>query len=328
METYLDGPKLVELGIGCEACHNGAKQHVADPTIKPTYAAASDVLAVVPPGGGNGTRAQWINRTCAKCHTVLFSRYPYTWEGGERKRNPGGSTTNSGEGRDFQLGGCASQMACTTCHDPHSEDPAAALAELATTKGNKVCVGCHVKYESEAAQLQHSHHKGGSEGSACINCHMPKKNMGLDYGMIRYHRIGSPNDPKRVEGDRPIECALCHADKSVEALIGTMEAWWPRKTFDREKLRGLYGDTSANALRATLVKGKPHEQAVAISVYGTLRDKDAVAAIVPMLAHDYPVVRYFAQRALQLITGDPVAIDVGAAAATVRAAADAWLRAR
>ena len=46
-----------------------------------------------------------------------------------------------------------------------------------------------------------------------------------------------------------------------------------------------------------------------------------------MLAHEYPLVRYFAQRALQQITGDPVAIDVGAPAAIVRREADAWLRA-
>ncbi|HEY4181648.1 MAG TPA: cytochrome c3 family protein [Kofleriaceae bacterium] len=330
-ETYLDGPKLVEVGIGCEACHNGAKQHVADPTIKPTYAATSDVLAVVPPGGGTGTRAQWINRTCAKCHTVLFTRYPYTWEGGERKHNPGGSTTNSGEGRDFQLGGCASQMACTTCHDPHAEDPAAALAELATTKGNKVCVTCHGKYESEAAQLQHSHHQGGSAGSACISCHMPKKNMGLDYHLVRYHRIGSPNDKNRVAKDRPIECALCHAQKSVEELTATMEKWYGKR-IDREALKQLYGpDLSVPAMPATLERGKPHEQAVAIATLGLDPDANAraasIALIAPQLAHPYPLVRWFAQRALEQLTGEKLGIDLNASAATLSAQASAWLAA-
>lgn len=314
-EQKLDRNHLVELGIGCEACHNGSKLHSQRPESKPTFAAVSDVLSVVPPKGEQGTRAQWINHTCAKCHTVLFTKYPWTWEGGLRSKDPGGSSISSGEGRDYQLGGCASQMACTTCHDPHTADKN--LDELATKAGDHLCTTCH-------KDDGHAHHTS----VGCISCHMPKKNMGLDYGMIRYHRIGSPNDRKRVEGDRPVECALCHADKSVDALVTTMEQWWPEKTFDREKLKNLYGDTSANALRATVVHGKPHEQAVAISVWGQLRDKDAVPAIVPMLAHDYPLVRYFAQRALQLITGDPVAIDVGADAKTVRAAADAWLKAR
>jgi len=80
-------------------------------------------------------------------------------------------------------------------------------------------------------------------------------------------------------------------------------------------------------MRATLQLGKAHEQAVAIATFGELRDRAAVPALVPMLAHDYPLVRYFAQRALQQITGDPVAIDVGAPAAEVRQAADAWLAA-
>jgi hypothetical protein len=78
-------------------------------------------------------------------------------------------------------------------------------------------------------------------------------------------------------------------------------------------------------MRATLAKGKPHEQAVAIVTYGDLKQKDAVAALAPMLAHEYPLVRYFTQRALQQITGDPVAIDLGLPAAQVRTQADAWL---
>jgi HEAT repeat protein len=157
---------------------------------------------------------------------------------------------------------------------------------------------------------------------------MAKKNMGLDYRLVRYHRIGSPTEPKRVANDRPLECALCHADKSVEEIVSTMEQWW-NKTYDRAPLKALYGDDlSVNAIRATLQRGKPHEQAVAISVLGEVKDTSAIGALVPMLAHEYPLVRFYAQRALQHITGDPVAIDVGAAAPDVTRAAQAWLTAR
>ena len=150
--------------------------------------------------------------------------------------------------------------------------------------------------------------------------------MGLDYGLNRYHRIGAATNPRRVEGDRPLECALCHADKSVEALVSTMEAWYG-KTFDRDKLRALYGaDLNVNVMRATLERGKPHEQAVALTVLGELKDKTAVAAVAAQLTHDYPLVRYYAQRALQNITGDPVAIDVGGVASDVRAATTSWLK--
>jgi predicted CXXCH cytochrome family protein len=325
---HLDGQTLVELGIGCEACHNGARKHVEDTNTAPSYAVQSDLVRVSPPGTEPPTRAQWINRTCAKCHTVLFTRYPWTWEGGDRKKNPGGSTTNSGEGRDFQLGGCAKQMACTTCHDPHSQDPSAALAQLATTAGNKVCVSCHDAYKEAAAQQAHSHHGATSTGNACIGCHMPKKNMGLGYGLVRYHRIGSPNDKKRVEGDRPLECALCHADKSVASLASTMEQWY-RKPIDRAGLKKLYGDDlDVNVMRATLFKGKPHEQAVAMMSMVGANIPNAIAVIAPQMAHEYPLVRFYARHALELITGTKVDIDVNQPAQTLRPLIDAWLAAQ
>jgi predicted CXXCH cytochrome family protein len=325
MENKLDGAHLVELGIGCEACHNGSRAHAAEPNVMPTFEQKSPLVAIDPPHGQTGTKAQWINHTCAKCHTVLFTHYPWTWEGGKRnERAPGGSSISSGEGRDFQLGGCSSQMACTACHDPHVEDPRAKLDALGTPAGNHVCVGCHSAYGTDAAVEKHTHHKLGGAGTACIACHMAKKNMGLDYVLNRYHRIGSPTDPRRVERDRPLECALCHAGKSVESLVAAMEEWWG-KHYDRDKLRALYGDNlDVNTMRATLVRGKAHEQAVAIAVLGDERDPSAVPALVPMLGHEYPLVRYFAQRALQAITGDPVAIDVGAPAPEVLRAAEAW----
>ncbi len=329
-EQKLDGAHLVELGIGCEACHNGAKLHAANPEkVHAAFEAKSSLMNVTPPKGQTGTRAQWINHTCAKCHTVLFTKYPWTWEGGLRNKEPGGSSISSGEGRDYQLGGCATAMPCTTCHDPHIADPKAKLDALATPAGNATCVGsCHPQFGAADAVAKHTHHKLDGAGSSCVACHMPKKNMGLDYGLIRYHRIGSPTDPKRVENDRPLECALCHADKSVDSIVTTMESWYG-KTFDREKLHALYGaDLGVNAMRATLERGKAHEQAVAISVLGELKDRTAMLPIAGQLAHEYPLVRYFAQRALQAITGDPVAIDVGAAAIDVRAATDLWLRAR
>ncbi|MGE3546571.1 MAG: cytochrome c3 family protein [Kofleriaceae bacterium] len=321
---YLDGAHLVELGVGCEACHNGAKQHAADPAKLPSFASQSSMIDVAPPGDRPATRAQWINRTCAKCHTVLFTRYRWTWEGGERTKNPGGSTTNSGEGRDFQLGHCATQMACTSCHDPHAADPAAALAALATPSGNRVCTGCHPRYATEAALAAHTHHKPDGAGASCIGCHLARKNMGLGYGLVRYHRIGSPNDRERVTGDRPLECALCHADRSVESLVATMEKWWGTR-FDRSKLRALYGDLSANAMRATLARGKPHEQAVAIATLGETGTASDIALLAPHLAHAYPLVRYYTKLALERLTKGPIPVDVGAPTLDVRSEIARWL---
>src|SRR5262249_34877689 len=137
---------LVDRGVRGEACHNGPREHAAEPDVHPAFAVRSGLVGVSPPRGQAGTKAQWINHTCAKCHTVLFTHYEWTWEGGVRTRNPGGSSISSGEGRDYQLGGCASAMACTTCHDPHTTDPPARLAALATPAGNPTCTQCHPPY--------------------------------------------------------------------------------------------------------------------------------------------------------------------------------------
>jgi len=135
---------------------------------------------------------------------------------------------------------------------------------------------------------------------------MPRKNMGLGYTLTRYHRIGSPAAPTRVERDRPIECALCHTDKTVASLVGDLERWWGKK-YDRPALLNLYGDLDARPLEATLSRGKAHEQAVAIAVLGeaggsstasAVTKRAAVPGIARQLVNPFPLVRHYAKRAL------------------------------
>jgi predicted CXXCH cytochrome family protein len=323
----LDGDHLVELGVGCESCHGGSREHAEDPRLAPSFNVESPYFGLRS-SAGTPTRAEAINHTCARCHTVLFSRYPWTWEGGRRQgADPGGSSTNSGEGRDFLLGGCSNQMSCTTCHDPHAEDRRQRLDQLATVLGNPTCTSCHEQYVSEAGLLAHTHHGADSTGSACVGCHMPRKNMGLDYQLTRYHRIGSPTDESRVLGDRPLECALCHADQSVERLVAQMESWWG-KSYDRAALEELYGpNLNIRAIDSTLQRGKPHEQAVAIAVLGDQKRRSALPLLVPELTHAYPLVRFYAKAAIERIIGRALPIDVNAAVEQIHAEGDRWLTA-
>jgi len=305
---------VVELGIGCEACHNGARAHVEDPSRRPSFTPESPLLSLTttPARDAASSRAQAIDRVCARCHQVLFSRYPWTWEGRKRgSTEPGGSTINSGEARDLLLGGCASALACTACHDPHdARDRRAREAALATPAGNGVCTSCHAAYANEAALRAHAHHDPRGAGGACVACHMPRKNMGLDTRLTRYHRIGSPTDPERVLLDRPLECALCHAKASIESLTSAMERWW-NKAYPRQELARLYGDDlGVSPLVATLARGKPHEQAVAASVLGEVRDRAAAPLLARELVNEYPIVRAFAARALADAIGKDCGIDV------------------
>jgi predicted CXXCH cytochrome family protein len=294
-----DGATLVEQGIGCEACHGGARDHAKNPGVLPSLAPAAPWLDVRVPGDAHAAN---VNRACARCHQVLFSRYPFTWEGGRRSAGPGGSHISSGEARDFLLGGCATAMPCTNCHDPHGRDDARQVAALATPAGNARCAGCHAAESDPARVRAHTHHDPAGPGGSCVACHMPRKNMGLDGRLTRYHRIGSPTDAARVLGDRPLECALCHVDRSVASLVTAMEQWWPVR-YPRQRLEELYGSLDANVVRATLARGKPHEQAVAIALLGEARARDAAPLVAKQLLNEYPLVREWALGALRSIEG-------------------------
>jgi len=319
---------LVELGIGCESCHLGAAEHVRDPSKLPSFEPRSSFFAVKWPAastvGPAELRATRINRACARCHQVVFSGYEPTWEGGTRHGNAGGSHINSGEARDMILGACATKLSCAECHEPHAADATARLRALVGAQQDALCTQCHDRYSSPEALRAHSHHEPAGEGARCLSCHMPKKNLALDGSTSRYHRIGSPNDPQRVLLDRPMECALCHADKSVESLVKTTETWWKRP-YDREALRKLYGSLDANVLLATAERGKPHEQALAFYVLGEARSKAAVPVLASQLTHPYPLVRGYAKRALDAVVGSPIPIDIDADETEIETKAKAWL---
>jgi predicted CXXCH cytochrome family protein len=314
--------QLVEVGIGCESCHLGAAEHVKDPTRLPSFDPVTEAFAVRLPaprseGAGKAAqderahRAASLNRVCARCHQVLFSGYEPTWEGGSRKRSPGGSHINSGEARDMMLGACASKLACADCHDPHAHDGTSALRKLPPAQEDALCTRCHEGLASPDALRAHSHHDPTREGGRCLSCHMPRKNMSLDGALSRYHRIGSPTDPAKVLLDRPLECALCHVDKDAGTLVRTMESWW-KKSYDRGALEKLYGSLDANVVLATAERGKPHEQAVAFQLLGDARVKAAAPVLATQLTHPYPIVRGYAKRALDAIEGAPIPVDIDA----------------
>ncbi len=324
---------LVEVGIGCEACHLGSAAHVKDPSLFPTFEPRSTFFEVKLPAasrGGVKERTARVNRACARCHQVLFSGYEHTWEGGARRRSPGGSNINSGEARDLMLGACSSELSCAGCHDPHARDATAALRALDGVGKDALCTRCHTSYATPEAVRSHAHHDPAREGARCLSCHMPSKTMGLDGDLTAYHRIGSPTAMERVLLDRPLECALCHADKSVSSLVTTMEQWW-EKRYDRPSLEKLYGDLGANVLLATASLGKPHEQGVAYAALGragTSAPPGSVATLATGLRHPYPLVRGYAKRALDALAGKPIPVDIDQDAAALDAQIASWLATR
>lgn len=325
--THLRGAHLEEVGIGCESCHLGGRQHAENPyAVAPSFLPKSPLIRVTAPDGADPPRAVQINRTCATCHGVLFSRYPHTWEGGVRGPRAGGSVMNSGEGRDFALGGCASQMSCVDCHDPHAKDDPARHAALATAQGHPTCTGCHIDLSARAARQAHTGHDPDGEGSACVSCHMPKKNIALQARLTRYHRILSPNAPEVVERERPMACSLCHDDWTVGRVVAEMADRWPTP-IRKDRVAALFGGEDRYPLDVALTEGLPHEQVVALHTLAERGRRDRVAAMAEHLTHAYPLVRYHAQAALERLTGGPVEVDLHQSKRHVDAQVRDWLKA-
>ena len=92
---------------------------------------------------------------------------------------------------------------CTDCHDPHT-------AKLIHT-GNQVCTSCHQhsggKYDSE----NHHHHKMGTDGAACINCHMATTHY-MDLDGRRDHSFRVPNPQLTIETGAGNACTACHLE--------------------------------------------------------------------------------------------------------------------
>ena len=129
-------------------------------------------------------------------------------------------------------------------------------------------------------------------------------------------------------GDRPFECSLCHADRSVDQIVSTMERWWGKR-YDRARLKRLYGqDLSLNPVRLALMGGRPHEQALAADIAARKSLPETESAIVSLLSSSYPLVRYFARHSLERRLGEPLALDMNLPGAELERAARAWLAER
>lgn len=111
------------------------------------------------------------------------------------------------------------EMRCTSCHAMHPEGVDDKGLEdwrnhqlKPGMRGDRACTQCHEK--TEFAAQKHTQHRPDSEGSRCMNCHMPYTTWGLLRG-IRSHEVTSPNVAVEAQTGRPLACNQCHLDKSI-----------------------------------------------------------------------------------------------------------------
>ncbi len=206
--------KLVTLGISCESCHFGGREHVENRR-ESRYVPTSPQLKIrgdVPTTAAAATESAFvINSLCSQCHCAKISQYPN-----------GAGTWNSREGLDLTSSACSSQLKCTDCHSPHEGRRHGGLLE--TSQIINRCVQCHPQYEKEDQRLAHSRHAATTDVN-CLDCHMPKIVQGLA-DAVRTHHISSPTEPSMLSRAAPNACNLCHLDRSVRWTVTELNKGW------------------------------------------------------------------------------------------------------
>ena len=232
---------VTEWNVGCERCHGPGSEHALHPT-------RDNILN---PAHMDPVRA---NDSCIQCHsqgrpsTVPIEGKYYDWPVGYQvglnladfwrlEDHTLGETTfthfadgsahkNRMQGNDFAQSVMYQRgITCFSCHDAHGTGNYAQLRKPA----NEICLDCHgprSPYGPYAATLeQHTHHKEGTPGSQCIDCHMPKIATTIADVKVRSHtfRFISPAMTDKYKIPNP--CTTCHADKSTAWAEEAMRHW-------------------------------------------------------------------------------------------------------
>lgn len=220
--------------INCEACHGPAGKHVhahGDPDPAVGQADRSLLqLASYPQDASI--------ELCASCHarkriyqegfvpgeSIYDYFVPDVWEAGlffVDGRSSGITTYNYIE---YMQSACfrrsSERFDCAgACHPSHGEP---ARQDPSVEESNAPCTRCHHKYK--VGLTEHTFHAVDSEGSRCIECHMP--NIDLMGMRLRDHSIGVPLPELTRRFQVPNACNGCHRYDSPQWAEQHMNAWY------------------------------------------------------------------------------------------------------
>ena len=226
------------LGVGCQACHGPASNHLEWTAKKADLVHAGFAVDL------KDKNATVEIETCARCHS---RRAPLGdgFTAGKRLMDdylPSPLTRElyalDGKIKDevFEHGSFAQSkmfdkgVRCSNCHNPHSTELKA--------PGNGVCLQCHntagktsvdgvdgkglqaKNYDS----IEHTRHTMGQPGSQCVDCHMPGKfYMGNDFR--HDHSFSIPNPERAKKLGTPDACLTCHQGKAGDKVTEQFKLW-------------------------------------------------------------------------------------------------------
>ena len=232
---------VTEWNVGCEKCHGPGSDHVQRPS-------AANIV--------NPARLDYVraNDVCIQCHSQgrplknpVNGKY-YDWAVGfqagaalkdvwQLEEHKLGETTfthfpdgtahkNRMQGNDFTSSLMYTHgVTCFSCHDVHGTANNADLLKPAST----MCLECHGPNSPNgprAASIeQHTHHKLGSRGSECIECHMPKIEQTIADVNVRAHTFRFITPAMTATLKIPNSCTGCHADKSLDWATAALKTW-------------------------------------------------------------------------------------------------------
>jgi predicted CXXCH cytochrome family protein len=277
----------VTLGVSCEACHLGARAHVESRgQVAPKFFPTSPHLFVEAPGPEPdvGRSHANVNWACGRCHTGTRPRFA-----------AGMSTWNSVEYSDAMLGGCYPELRCIDCHNPHRA--IGPKWSLTAEQDDALCLKCHPQLKPTGSRQRHTHHPAGSEGSRCMNCHMPRLNEGLQ-DVVRTHMIHSPTRADMIEANHPNACNLCHTDRPIDWTLRHLKEWYG-KGYGERKVAAAYPQRGGPVAAGWLRSDNPAVRLVAIDAVARAGGPTALPHLIDALDDSHLVNRQFASRRLE-----------------------------
>lgn len=309
--------------INCEACHGpGAAHNEAWRTLRPEAGGSADKVKGLVRFGELGLEQRI--EVCAACHAgkrVYADGYqpgdpffdyfaPEVWQAGMFYAD-GRSSSLTYRYVEYMQNRCfrgpeGARMDCGYCHPPH--DPPAAPQTVKQI--NAMCTGCHREH---AVRLEaHTHHPPESEGSRCVECHMPR--VALDLRMtVHDHTIGSPLPLLTTRHGAPNACGNCHAQEGPEWAQRHVDTWfgerpryraWRDRMLERaEVLSAVFGGGPVPVATLSRWLDDPSrsviERASAARFLGDAAQDPATCATLRRHLDDtHPLVRFYVVDAL------------------------------
>lgn len=247
--SVLDVEQLVTVGISCESCHLGGREHADGGAITFTPVGDGVVMAAGAPDlSGGRASATVVNTICAQCHSTPTPRHP-----------GGAAVRNSSEALDLAGSACAAR--CTGCHDPHQVGPGAGAPD--DPRHLAACAGCHADVAADAR----GHARHDPAAVSCLDCHMPRVVQGIS-DMVRTHRIARPVAAADVERAAVNACNLCHLDRSIDWTLASLERDFGAVAPPAGR---LWGDGGAAAGEVWLDSADSATRIAAAAAYGRSR---------------------------------------------------------